>query len=59
MAGLDLNKNCGVSAAWDGEGRLRGYCSASDVPVKLVRLITVVAMIFRPLLLVSWWPTSF
>jgi phage shock protein C len=58
MAGLDLNKKL-----WriPQRGMVKGVCagiSISDVPVKLVRLITVLAMILACFSL-SWWPTSF
>ncbi|VTM14182.1 phage shock protein C [Klebsiella pneumoniae] len=56
MAGLDLNKKL-----WriPQRGMVKGVCAGIaqhlDVPVKLVRLITVLAMIFG-LFSLSWWP---
>lgn len=61
MAGLDLNKK---KKLWriPQRGMVKGVCAGIaqhlDVPVKLVRLITVLAMIFG-LFSLSWWPTSF
>jgi phage shock protein C len=57
--GLDLNKKL-----WriPQRGMVKGVCAGIaqylDVPVKLVRLITVLAMIFG-LFSLWWWPTSF
>lgn len=46
MAGLDLNKNQAYPAARMVKGVCAGIAQHLDVPVKLVRLITVLAMIF-------------
>ncbi len=46
MAGLDLNKNVAYPAARMVKGVCAGIAQHLDVPVKLVRLITVLAMIF-------------
>ncbi len=60
MAGLDLNKKL-----WriPQRGMVKGVCAGIaqhlDVPVKLVRLITVLAMIFGLFFLCPRWPTSF
>ena len=47
MAGLNLNKNCGGSHS---RGMVRGVCAGLahylDVPVKLVRVVTVLSIFF-------------
>jgi phage shock protein C len=57
MAGLDLNKKL-WRIPQRGMVVCAGIAQHLDVPVKLVRLITVLAMILACFSL-SWWPTSF
>ncbi len=57
MGGLDLNKTVARAAARHGKGVCAGIAQYLDVPVKLVRLITVLAMIFG-LFSLWWWRTS-